>query len=234
MIGENSENVGLQRLSLEKGVERQIYMESSKKAKYRNTKRMKAEDRKDLILESARTIIIEEGFSLFSSRYVAERCGIRLATLQYYFKTTEDLFRATFDYAIDLESIQVHKLIGEVGSDPEENLRAHLRGHIRANAQHDTAGFFYQLWAKAHLDEFASLLMGEFYTRLCEQLSLLLMEYNSSLTQRDANARAGMIMAFLEGSVMFTSPNSMKCTKKFKFTEKMMVDTVLSLALKEY
>lgn len=208
-------------------------MESSKKSKYRNTKRMKAEDRKELILESARTIIIEEGFSLFSSRYVAERCGIRLATLQYYFKTTEDLFRATFDYAIELESIQVHKLIGDVGTDPEKNLRAQIRGHIRANAQHDTAGFFYQLWAKANLDDFASLLMGEFYTGLCEQLATLLMEYNTSLSKRDANARAGMIMAFLEGAMMFTSPNSMKSTKKFKFSEKMMIDTVLDLALKD-
>ncbi len=209
-------------------------MESPKKARYRNTKRMKAEDRKELILESARAIIIEEGFAMFSSRYVAERCGIRPATLQYYFKTTEDLFRATFDYAMNLESIRVHKLIGEVGSDPKENLRALLRGHIRANAQPDTVGFFYQLWAKANLDDFASLLMGEFYTKLCGQLALLLMEYNTSLTRRDANARAGMIMAFLEGSIMFTSPNSMRSTKKFKFTEKMMVDTILYLALKEY
>jgi len=232
LIGENSEIFGLQRLSLEKGVERQIYMESSKKAKYRNTKRMKAEERKELILESARAIIIEQGFSLFSSRYVAERCGIRLATLQYYFKTTEDLFRATFDYAIDIESIQVHKLIGEVGSDPKQNLRAQIRGHIRANAHPDTAGFFYQLWAKANLDDFASLLMGEFYSRLCEQLAVLLIEYNPSLSRRDANARTGMIMAFLEGAMMFTSANSMKSTKKFKFTEKMMVDTVLDLALK--
>ena len=163
---------------------------------------------------------------------MAERCGIRLATLQYYFKTTEDLFRATFDYAIDIESIQVHKLIGEVGSDPKQNLRAQIRGHIRANAHPDTAGFFYQLWAKANLDDFASLLMGEFYSRLCEQLAVLLIEYNPSLSRRDANARTGMIMAFLEGAMMFTSANSMKSTKKFKFTEKMMVDTVLDLALK--
>lgn len=209
-------------------------METPKKAKYRNTKRMKAADRKELILDIARTIIIEEGFSLFSSRYVAERCGIRLATLQYYFKTTEDLFRATFDYAIGLEAILVNKLIGHPGTDPEENLRAQIRGHIRANAHHKTNGFFYQLWAKANLDDFASMLMGEFYYNVCEQLAILLMDYNTSLTRRDANARSGMIVAFLEGSIMFTSPNSMKSTKKFKYTESMMVDTVFALAIKEY
>lgn len=41
-------------------------------------------------------------------------------------------------------------------------------------------------------------------------------------------------MAFLEDAMMFTSPNSMKFIKKFKFTEKMMVDTMFDLALKEY
>ena len=95
-------------------------------------------------------------------------------------------------------------------------------------------GFFYQLWAKANLDDFASMLMGEFYYNVCEQLAILLMDYNTSLTRRDANARSGMIVAFLEGSIMFTSPNSMKSTKKFKYTESMMVDTVFALAMKEY
>ena len=78
---------------------------------YRETKRLKAHERNAIILDAAKSILINQGYSKFSLRYTAERSGVRLATLQYYFPTKELLFRAAFEDAMDTERSRINRLM---------------------------------------------------------------------------------------------------------------------------
>ena len=79
---------------------------------------------------------------------VAEESGIRLATLQYYYKTKQQLFQAAFEDALAQEREQINRMVVCAGNSPESVLRARIPGHYKANLHDETAGFFYQLWAR--------------------------------------------------------------------------------------
>jgi len=199
---------------------------TKKRAPYRETKRLKAHERNEIILEAAKRILIDEGYAAFSLRYAAEKSGIRLATLQYYYKTKQDLFRAAFEDALAAEAQRVNKLIVRAGASPDSILRAHIKGHYKANLNQETVGFFFQLWARANLDEFAAELMDEFYEPVIDTLVELITNYNTILPQSEARRRAVFTVSSLEGMIILAGTEKRK-RKKNGLTEKFYVDTLM-------
>ena len=63
-----------------------------KRTPYRDTKRLKAVERRALILRAAQSILLDEGFAALTMRNTAKAAEIRIATLQYYFVSREKLF----------------------------------------------------------------------------------------------------------------------------------------------
>jgi AcrR family transcriptional regulator len=49
---------------------------------------------REAILDAAETIIRDEGYAAVTSRYVAEKAGLKSQLVYYYFKTMDDLFTA--------------------------------------------------------------------------------------------------------------------------------------------
>ncbi|MBB6520216.1 TetR/AcrR family transcriptional regulator [Pseudoteredinibacter isoporae] len=177
---------------------------SGKGTKYRQTKRLKAGERKQMILDEARNIILSEGFAQLSARSVAEKSGIRLATLQYYFSTKEELFRAVFEDVVRQERERIEQLRDDTPlKTPASNLKARVVGHLRADTHEETAGLFYQLWAMAYLDDYAKSIMDEFYERNLGVISELISAYNEDLSELECRSKAVMIIAFLEGLTLF-------------------------------
>ena len=178
------------------------------KGAYRKTKRLKASERKQQILEVAKRVIINEGFGQFSSRYVADQSGIRLATLQYYFPTKDELFRAAFEDAVAKERERIDTVVSEdTLKTPGTMLKSRLIGHLRAEQNPETTGIFYQLWAQAYMDEFARKLMDEFYDRNLNLLTDLVAAFNTDLKPLESKRRALMVLAFLEGMTLFMGEN---------------------------
>jgi len=88
---------------------------------------------KQKLLESAGQVFAENGFSRSTIREICDRAGTNVASVNYYFRDKEELYRAVFDYA--------HKRVGEhilhaVGiiadSPPEEKLRTFVRAHLHS------------------------------------------------------------------------------------------------------
>jgi AcrR family transcriptional regulator len=61
----------------------------------------KGKDRRNHILDVARDLLIDSGYHNFSLRKVAEKAGIRVGNLQYYFPAKSDLVKAMLDHVID-------------------------------------------------------------------------------------------------------------------------------------
>ena len=204
---------------------------TKKRAPYRETKRLKAHERNEIILDAAKDILINEGYSNFSLRYAPEKPGIRLATLQYYFSTKEKLFQAAFEDALELERDKINQMVTRAGDSPESILKARISGHFKANLNDETAGFFYQLWARAKLDNFAAELMDEFYERNIGIVGDLIRELNQNISAREADRRATFIMATLEG-MMLMSDIDKRQRKALVCSEKYIVNSLMSVAYK--
>ena len=179
------------------------------KRKYTNTKRLKPEERKQQILSVAKEIIVNQGFSEFSSRNVAKQAGIKLATLQYYFPTKEELFRATFETTVNQVRERIERTT-EAAKDktPDAILNARINCHLEAEQDAETLAMFFQLWAQAGIDEFAQKLMFEFYDRHLSVGTDLIKQINPEVTEDEARKRALMIMALLEGLSLFMNYKS--------------------------
>ena len=203
-------------------------MQSNTKTRspYRETRRLKAHERNEIILVAAKEILINEGFTKFSLRYVAEKSGIRLATLQYYYQTKDDLFRAVFEDALETERIRIDRLANRAGDTAEGILRTRLSGHYKACQHDDTAGFFYQLWARANLDEFAARLMDEFYEQMIDYLCELIRACNKNLSKTELTRRAVHVMATLEGMTLFLNVSKRRGSN-LPLSEKYTVDSLM-------
>ena len=158
-----------------------------------------------MILDVARSVILEQGFAELSLRNVAELAGVRLATLQYYFRTREDLFQSAFRYAADAAW---NRITGDfpdrAGDDHGKILQRFLKG-LDATAQDpEIAGFFTELWAQSRLNDFAAGLMQEYYAEAIEHLAGLLRNNEPAIRGPEARHRAMLIMATVEGLTVFS------------------------------
>ena len=172
----------------------------TQRAAYRQTQRLKPEERRRLILAVARNVILERGFAGLTLRAVADRAEIRLATLQYYFRTSDKLFRAAFRDAADTAWKRlVTDLPSGRATDPVRHLQRVLQGLYDTTKESEISGFFVELWAQARVDDFASNLMREYYSEAIEHLAGLIASCEPDLKGAEARRRATLVMASVEG-----------------------------------
>ena len=181
-------------------MQRSMAATQQKRAPYRDTKRLKPDQRKRLILDAARQILVKQGYASLALRAVAESAGIRLATLQYYFPTSEDLFQAAFR---DIADNAWHELIEHTETkgpaDPQRRLRSFLRGIHASTKDYVLAGFFTELWARARIDAFATEIMEEYYGEAINLLATLISDCRASVSRAECRRRATLLIAMIEG-----------------------------------
>jgi AcrR family transcriptional regulator len=66
----------------------------------------RGEDTRRRILEAAVEVFATEGYEGASTRHLAERAGINLPAIQYYFGSKDGLYRAAIDYIV--QEIEAH------------------------------------------------------------------------------------------------------------------------------
>lgn len=66
----------------------------------------RGEDTRRRILEAALEVFAAEGYEGASTRHLAERAGINLPAIQYYFGSKDGLYRAAIDYVV--QEIEAH------------------------------------------------------------------------------------------------------------------------------
>ncbi len=69
----------------------------------RSRKNPKRAISRNLILENAERLMLEEGYAAVSSRRVAKEAGLKAPLVHYYFPTTDDLFVAVYRRAVERE-----------------------------------------------------------------------------------------------------------------------------------
>jgi len=155
------------------------------------------------ILDAAREVFTEQGYSNLTMRKVAGKAGISIGNLNYYYRTKEDLLRDLLEYVINPYLEEFYRVIREAGKSPEKQLRAVLNFWIDDLATSETTVFFPECWALANHNSFVSELVDDVYAKARQPLNEIIPLINPTLTQKESEQIALYMCATMEGLTIF-------------------------------
>jgi AcrR family transcriptional regulator len=161
----------------------------------------KGKDKRNQILDVATDLLIDAGYHNFSLRKVAEKAGIRVGNLQYYFPAKSDLVKAMLDHAID-DYLQDFDAIRGSGS-PEEQFIAVIEDVITDLSKRKTTVFFPELWSLSNHEKGITRSMDNMYQRYREVLAEIIGEINPALSPAQCQRLALFFSSSIEGHTIF-------------------------------
>lgn len=74
-------------------------------------RKMEAERSRTLILDTTERLIVSEGYAAVSTRRVAAEAFLKPSLVHYYFRTTDELFLAVFERALEKHKVLMRKAL---------------------------------------------------------------------------------------------------------------------------
>ena len=161
----------------------------------------KGKDKRNQILDVARDLLIDEGYHNFSLRKVAEKAGIRVGNLQYYFPAKSDLVKAMLDHVIK-DYLQDFDDIRGSGT-PEQQFIAVIEDVVTDLNTRKTTVFFPELWSLSNHEKGITRSMDNMYQRYREVLVEIVAEINPALSEAQCQRLALFFTSSVEGHTIF-------------------------------
>lgn len=155
--------------------------------------------KEQLILECALDLLKETGHAGLSMRKLAERAGMRLSNLQYYFKSQDDVLKAMASQYFAACTQQIIQLTED---SPGATPRARCHLLILTGLQHgdglsDMCRIFRELWAISSRNAAIRDHMAAYYRSFAALISGFVLGDDADQTRRDR--LASLLLPFFEG-----------------------------------
>jgi AcrR family transcriptional regulator len=184
------------------------------------------------ILEAARHLIADEGHHNFSMRGIAQKSGIHLKSLQYYFRTKQELLTSVANYTIEKYYFETYdKMFAEKRAVAPRERFALMLDHLLADLSDPfTARLFPELWALANHDEDVAAALDLFYVRHIASIEKMVIALNPTLSADVALHRAALAAMTIEGLVLILGHGK---TKRAEYEGLLSVtkETILRLVM---
>ncbi len=164
----------------------------------------KGQERSEAILDEAERLLVDEGHAALTLRGVAQRAGIRLGNLQYYFATREELVRALLARVLERATARLEERMGTAGH-PAKALDAALDSLLEEQREPTSYRLYYDLWALAAREPAIAAELRTFYVCYIDAVAELLSRVAPELPRAEARSRAELLVALLEGLSLFRS-----------------------------
>jgi AcrR family transcriptional regulator len=155
------------------------------------------------ILTAARDVLVEEGYPRLTMRNVADRAGMTVGNLSYYYANKQDLLHDLLEAVIQGYVEDFDRIAGNMARSSAERLEDMIRFVIGDLATKETTGFFPALWALSTHDDFAAGEMVRVYEIERNAFARVIAEMRPDLSKRDRDLLALFISASIEGHTMF-------------------------------
>ena len=156
------------------------------------------------ILDTASQILAFEGYSNFTMRSIANRTGISLRNLQYYFQTKEILFQAVVEKMLEEDLDGINNLLKKKGLSPKKKFFEFIQYSIDINQSPLFKGFQFELWSLATRGSFAANCRDRMTTAYCEFIYELIKPLTGNLTITKRREKAALLLAMLQGIPLIT------------------------------
>ncbi|CAM3403690.1 TetR/AcrR family transcriptional regulator [Corallococcus sp. ZKHCc1 1396] len=170
----------------------------------------KGTERVGSILDAAMDVLVQDGAAGLSLRGVAQRAGVSLGNLQYYFPTKQDVVRALLARYLEQALQRVHARVEGGGSEPAQRLRHAVDAVLEDQDSPHACQFLAELWALAARDAMVADALAVFYAGYRAAVVELLRELLPDLTPARRERRAALLVAFFEGLSLFRGGGSLR------------------------
>lgn len=164
---------------------------------------LKGQETRELILRTALSILIEEGYRAMSMRRVATACGMKFGNLTYHYRSREDLVRELMEAVIRSYEVEFVEIVHMPGVPAEERLRRVCNLILDDIRSKKTTNFFPELWALSNHDPFVLERIQELYVRARAPLVEIIAEMRPDLDEKYREIVALFISGSMEGMTIF-------------------------------
>lgn len=156
------------------------------------------------ILHAARALLAAEGYAGLSMRRVAAEVGISLSNVQHYYNSKDALLEALLQYTMDLFQTKMDGISAEMTSaSPIDRFLSTCDMFLEEITDPVTHAIFFELWALASRNAFASSLMDRMLARERKTIFNMIRGLNPAIDDQEYMQRAVLIVAQVEGLMLF-------------------------------
>ncbi len=156
------------------------------------------------ILQAARSILAEEGYAGMSMRAVASKVGISLSNVQHYYQSKDALLEASLRYTLEVFQAKMDGIRDEMQDKPRlEQFLSMADMFLDEITDPLNHAIFFEIWALATHNAFASELMAMMMGRERKTIYLLIRGLNPAISDEEYMQRAILIVAQVEGLMLF-------------------------------
>ena len=180
------------------------------------------------ILEAGKGVLMQAGYARFTMRKVADRAGISIGNLSYYYGSKEDLLRDLVDYVINSYLAVFDQLRDAAGQSPEKQLESILDYWIEDLGSPETTLFFPELWTLANHDRHVAKLVDGLYARVRAPLIELTGLINPACPLPERQHLALFMCATMEGLTIFAG-NEKPWAPRRQHLKRMAIENFMQL-----
>jgi AcrR family transcriptional regulator len=156
------------------------------------------------ILRAARTLLAADGYAGLSMRRVAAEVGISLSNVQHYYQSKDALLEALLLYTMDVFQAKMDGISAAmVSASRSEQFLSTVDMFLDEITDPVTHAIFFEIWALASRNPFASTLMDRMLGRERKAIYLLIRGLNPSIPDGEYMQRAILMVAQMEGLMLF-------------------------------
>lgn len=162
------------------------------------------------ILQAAREIFASEGYGGLTMRRVAAQVGVSLSNVQHYYKSKDMLVEALLLDSLNQFQERIDGIAASMTGSREEQFLATVDMFLDELGSPVIRGMFFEFWALATRNTFASTLMERMQSRERKAIYKLIQGLSQEISDEEYMVRAALIVAQIEGLMLFRVRNRPK------------------------
>jgi AcrR family transcriptional regulator len=156
------------------------------------------------ILQAARALLAAKGYAGLSMRRVALAAGMSLSNVQHYYPSRELLLEALLLYTMDLFQAKMDGIAQAMTERPRlDRFLSTVDMFMEEITDPVTHAIFFEIWALASRNAFASSLMDKMLGRERKTVYNLIRGLNPAIPDDEYMQRAILMVAQVEGLMLF-------------------------------
>ncbi len=154
----------------------------------------------DHIYACTTALLKEVGSEGLSMRKVAQKAGMSLSNVQYYFKTKELLLAGLLKSFLEEYTKTLEQYTPDAGNGPQKNIQQLLIVVLESHETEDCVFLFKELWVIAQRNPGVGKAMEDYYQHLFTIIETILKKTTSqSIDPCALKKAASILMPFMEG-----------------------------------
>lgn len=163
------------------------------------------------ILQAAREIFAADGYGGLTMRRVAAQVGVSLSNVQHYYKSKDLLVEALLLDTLNQFQERIDAITASMaGASRVEQFLATVDMFLEELGTPLMRGMFFEFWALATRNTFASALMEKMLARERKAIYNLIRGLSPDISDSEYMIRAALIVAQVEGLMLFRVRNGSK------------------------